>query len=197
MPRTLLSILSIFVFFTSFSGTLFAQSNDWLPGYVVTNQGDTLYGQVRDRDTGPFGGLYDKIRLKADRGGKRRYSPRQISSYQRGNARFVTLRIVSRTNFFKTETWVTDEGGEPRFYQVIAEGPLTLYHQEYTDDDNSMILDIPFFKREDNPRLVRATQGLFGLKKKLLADFFSDRPELVDQIQSGALTTPMQVWEAY
>ena len=173
-----------------------AQS-DWQQGYVVTNAGDTLRGMVRDRNTGPFGSLYRKIRIKPAGKRTRRFKPAQIQSYTWGTVRFVTLYTESRSELLRTEVFVQASGGTPNFYRVISEGPLSLYHQEFNDPDNSTTDFIPYFKREGDPRLIRATQGIFGLKKKLLSKFFADRPDLVERINDGSLKTPEEVVEAY
>lgn len=193
-----ISTCLLFACLTCLMGPPLAAQNDWQEGHVVTMQGDTLRGLVRDRDTGPFGGMFGKVQVKeGGKGRARKFAPRKVRSYQWGDAQFVTLYTESESEFFKTRTYVTEGRGEPGFYRVIAAGELTLYHDEFTDEDNFRIDFVPVFKREGNPQLVRATQGILGLKKKLLSEFFADRPALVAQIKNGQLTTPLEVWEAY
>lgn len=180
-----------------FSSLETCSQNDWKDGYVVTNRGDTLRGLVRDRDSGSFGGLLGKVLLKKGRRRAKRFKANKIQSYSWGDARFVTFHTRYESQFLKSKVFVSKEEGEPEFYRVISEGPLSLYHREFTDPDNSVIDFIPFFKREGNPELVRATQGIFGLKKKLLSNFFSDRPDIVNKINNGTLKTPADVVGAY
>lgn len=170
--------------------------DDWQTGYVVTNAGDTLEGMVRDRKSGAFGKLYGKVVLKQTGKGKKSFKPKKIQCYMWGRSKYVTLRTQSSSRGFKTDIRVSPDG-EPGFYRVVSEGPLSLYHLEYSDQDNSAIDFIPYFKREGNPSLVRATQGVFGLKKKLLSNFFADKPELVNQINDGRLKTPEEVVKAF
>jgi hypothetical protein len=45
--------------------------------------------------------------------------------------------------------------------------------------------------------LVRVTQGIFGLKKKLLSRYFADFPDLVVKIEKGELKSPIEIAEYY
>lgn len=189
--------LSCFLLLFCFISPNMKAQNDWKEGYVVTNKGDTLRGSVRDRDTGSFGGLLGKILIKEGRKRAKRFKANKIQAYSWGGAKFVTLYTERKSEFLKSKIFVTGDGGEPDFYRVISEGPLSLYHHEFTDPDNAVIDFIPYFKREGNPQLVLATQGLFGLKKKLLSDFFADKPDLVEKIRNGTLKTPSDVLSAY
>ena len=180
--------------------TLPAQ-DDWRTGYVVTKNGDTLRGMVRDRDSGAFGGMLRKVQWKADehtsgrRRGKFRFG--HIKGYQWGDARFVVLPISTSSSLLYTRRWVDEENGQPEVFRVVAEGPLCLYHDEFTDPDNFSIDFVPYFKKRGEADLVRATQGIFGLKVKLLSNFFADRPDLVDGLQNGTLKTTMDVIASY
>ncbi len=193
-PRYLFLLSLLFLLVQPLSAQ---RGEDWLTGYIVDNDGDTLHGLVRDRDTGPFGGLLPKVQVKPEGKRKKKFKPQQIQSYGRGNSRFITLQVVTTSQLLRTETRIVDRGGESQFFQVIAEGGLNLYHQEFTDEDNFRIDFIPYFNKAGDDELVRATQGLFGLKKKLLSRYFSDRPDLVEKIRRGELKTPMDVVEAY
>ncbi len=53
------------------------------------------------------------------------------------------------------------------------------------------------FKKEEDQLFIRATQGLLGLKRKVLMDYFSNCPNLQEQIQQKHLTKPWQVVEFY
>ncbi|MEM0996362.1 MAG: hypothetical protein AAGN35_04755 [Bacteroidota bacterium] len=179
---------------------LVSGQSDWRAGYVVNLSGDTLRGQVRDRDTGPFGGLYNKVILKGEKGSsvrRKRFPPRKMRAYRWGDADFIVLPTVTESVLLTTRRRVDPERGVPEVFQIVVEGPLCLYYDEFTDEDNSDIRAIPYFKRAGNPALVRATQGLFGLKVKRLSEFFADRPDLVRKLQAGTLKTPMDVVRAY
>jgi hypothetical protein len=188
----------LFLFFLGNSPLMGQRQPDWQEGYVVKLSGDTLYGKVRDRSTGAFGSLYNRIRFKPHgKWGRRRYQPANLLSYKRGVDRFVVLQTISVSQFLRTYIRVVEEGGQPGFYKVVAEGPLSLYHQEFSDPDNNFIDFIPYLKREGKSELIRATQGIFGLKKKRLSEFFRDRPDLVEKINNGTFKHPLDLVEAY
>ena len=176
-------------------GALSAQS-DWRSGYVVTLSGDTLHGMVRDRDTGPFGGLYNKVRLKKSERGKARFGPSKMLGYQWGDAKFIVLRTNTYPNVRASKKRI-DPTGTPSVFRVVVEGPLSLYMDEFNDEDGSWINEVPYFKKVGDEQLVRATQGIFGLKKKLLSKYFADQPDLVQKIQAGAVKTPLEVVTEY
>ena len=55
----------------------------YVQGYVVTNNNDTLYGYVKDRDPAPYGSIYNKVRFKDNPKAffAKKYSPDRITSY--------------------------------------------------------------------------------------------------------------------
>lgn len=63
----------------------------------------------------------------------------------------------------------------------------------YFLDDDMWLQSAPYFMKEDDDLIVRATQGVFGLKRKLLADYFAECPQLVELIQEKKITTPREV----
>ena len=56
---------------------------------------------------------------------------------------------------------------------------------------------IDYFKRKDDDYMVRVTQGIFGLKKKRLAEYFKDCPELVQKIEFKELKRPFEIAQFY
>ncbi len=45
--------------------------------------------------------------------------------------------------------------------------------------------------------MVRVTQGIFGLKKNLLVEYFNDCPALVKKIRSGEFKEPYYIAKFY
>ena len=87
--------------------------------------------------------------------------------------------------------------GEQYFIKVIYSGSLDLYHWEYMDDDNSTIDFIPLIKRSDSNEMVRPTQGILGLRRKRLAEYFFACPALSTAILSKTVTTTDQIIALY
>lgn len=169
--------------------------NDFQEGYVVTISNDTLYGLVKDRNTGAFGGLLQKIRFKG-KGGKRKYAPREIISYTRGNTTFESFQLVSTGKPFDMDYRVSTEG-DFQYLRVSEKGYLSYYLLEYEEDDSSYIDTIAYFKKWNEDRLVRVDQGIFGLKRKKLSVYFSDCPELAERIRTKKVKHPSDIVQFY
>lgn len=62
-------------------------------------------------------------------------------------------------------------GNEHIILEVYKEGHLIIYLEYYADDD-AWTQAVPFFKKAGEDLMARATQGVFDLKKKVLAEYF-------------------------
>ncbi|PIB39332.1 hypothetical protein [Maribacter sp. 4G9] len=158
---------------------IMAQEN-YRPGYVIIKAGDTLYGKISDRRTGPFGGIHDKIKFRG-KGRKKRFPPNKILSYRKGDSVYRSFLL----------------DGKATFLRVVSEGPVSLYKYELQEQGEEMVLDIAYLKRERNQELVRADQGIFGLKRQRLMQFFQDCPPLVEKIRSKEFKYPYQLVDYY
>lgn len=172
-----------------------AAQDDYQEGFVVTNANDTLYGTVRDRKTGAFGKLYKKIKFKGKRG-KSKYSPKEIISYNKGGVTFETMQLI-RTGHFFDDKYEVSAGGDFLFLKVIEKGYLTYYQLEFEDGESDFIDSIDLFKKRDGEMLIRATQGIFGLRRKSLMRFFNDCPPLVKKIERKEFKYPIEVSSFY
>lgn len=170
---------------------------DYHNGYIVTNKIDTLMGRVKDRKSPPFGKLYKKVRFKDKNIIARKYRPKQIKGYKQGNNQYESIWIEVSNSFFRETYSSIPNSGEKHFLKIIVKGYLTFYQWEYEDDESDFIWSIPLYKREDEPSLVRVTQGVFGLKKKNLAKYFHDCPTLVEKIENGELKDPVEIANYY
>jgi hypothetical protein len=148
---------------------------------------------VMDRKEEPFQELLGKIRFKPDHGRKKKFKPRDILAYGRGNEHFISIWIYSEMIRFVNRYYSVPGKGEQHFVKVIHRGHLNYYHWEYEDGEFNHIDFVPLFKKENRPDMVRVTQGVLGLKKKRLAEYFEDCPELVRAVQRRMITTPQDV----
>lgn len=171
-----------------------AQS-DFQKGYVVIRENDTLYGSVRDRKTGAFSRLYDKIRFKG-KSGKRKYAPKDLIAYKKGNTTYEALQVLSTGSLFDDEYRISSNGTF-QFFRVVERGYLSYYLLEYEDADSGYVDTIAYFKKRDSNRLVRVNQGLFGLKRKKLGAYFSDCPLLAERIRNKEIKQPLEILHFY
>ena len=176
---------------------------DYQSGYIITNKKDTLIGHVKDRKSPPFVKIYKKIRFKNNNIIKRKYGPHQILGYKQGDNQFESLWIDVSHDFFQEKITSIPNSGEKYFLKVIVKGYLTYYQWEFKEPESDYILKKKIYKRKDEYSLVRVTQGILGLKKKSLAVYFQDCPELVFKIKNGELKDPVEIaifynkWKVY
>lgn len=175
-----------------FSANAVAQNNfEW--GYIVTLENDTVRGQIKDRKYGVVPDILEKIRFKKE--GvlfNKKYSAEKIYGYKVGERFYESVGVDRESHFFTTQYFVSPNA-EKTFLRVMETGTIHYYHWEHIDQDNNTFDFIPFFYLEGRGEMVRATQGVFGLKKKLLSNYFYDCPELVQEIESEQIKTPFEV----
>lgn len=164
------------------------------PGYVVLNSNDTLYGFVKDRNDGP---LFKKIRFKDTRSKVWRYSAEHLLGYKTGIHIYESLWYAEESQFFRFDYYSRPGYGKKTFLKVLAKGTLSCYAREFIHDDNNFLDQFELFLRNDDTVMQRATQGIFGLKKKRLISYFWDCPSLIEKIKTLSITTPLDVVTYY
>ncbi len=167
-------------------------------GYIIRNEQDTLYGYLKDRTSPPFIKIYKNVRMKSyERGVTGGYSPYEISGYCLSGECYTSMWYNEESFFFNTSFYSLEGEGEKVFMKVIVDDYLSLFHKEYTDEDNGYVNYISFFKREDEYEFQRASQGILGLKKKQLTLYFKDCPLLIEKMNKNEFTTPHELVNYY
>jgi hypothetical protein len=176
--------------------SLYGQKN-FEKGYIISLENDTLYGNIKDKKHGPFPKIYKKIRFKEEGSRfKRKYSPNQINGYKAGEKIYESIGLKRETHLIRTR-YIIDPSSQKSFLRVLLKGNLSYYHCESIDNESNTLDYIPLFYKKGSPEMVRATQGILGLKKKILADYFSDCPELVQKIEEKEIRTPDDIIGLY
>lgn len=172
-----------------------AQKKGYSRGYIVTNEGETMDGWVKDRSAGDFVKLYRQIRFKADDALVcKKYSPDEILAYGSGNQHFETMPIYEESAFFKFRYYVHDNYNRSFLKLIARDKDLSYYHWEYVDGESNYLDHIPLFYRAGFNQMVRVTQGVLGLKQKRLMEYFQDCPDLVLALDSKKLR---EIWDVY
>jgi len=187
-----LIVISCFYFFAQ------GQNNNYVKGYVIDLNQDTIQGFVKLNKIGLASTSSSRVKFKSDQFiFSKRYSPNQILGYGFDNEHFVSLAISTRLRPFKT-VQVIDESVERQFLRVVKRSDkLTYYESFFTDEDNDDLNRVPYFHIPYRPEMVRVTQGIFGLKKNRLSEYFEHCPELVEAINGKKITEPIQVYNYY
>lgn len=189
----IIQLLTVFLFITI---SLYGQK-DFENGYVVNLKNDTLYGKIKDIKHEPFPKIYKKIRFKEEGSHfKKKYSPNQIIGYKAGERVYESIGIERKSHLLRTLYLITSTR-QKSFLRVVHKGNLSYYHWEYIDNEFNSLDYIPLFHKEGTTEMVRATQGILGLKKKVLSEYFSDCPELVEKIEKKEIKTPEDIMELY
>ena len=189
----IIQLLTVFLFITI---SLYGQK-DFENGYVVNLKNDTLYGKIKDRKHGSFPKIYKKIRFKEEGSHfKKKYSPNQIMGYKAGERVYESIGIERKSHLLRTLYLITSTR-QKSFLRLVHKGNLSYYHWEYIDNEFNSLDYIPLFHKEGTTEMVRATQGILGLKKKVLSEYFSDCPELVEKIEKKEIKTPEDIMELY
>ena len=173
------------------SQSVLAQKRTFQPGYIIELDGDTIQGLLKDRSPEPFVSLYNKVRFKKEGKGRTfRYSPDDILGYGFQGEHFISMPFREESNFFKFR-YYADKSAPRTFLKVVRRSKELMYLEQYFVHDDNFYLDfIPLFYKPGSTRLVRVTQGILGFRKKALASYFSDCPEVVEELYSE--TTAIQ-----
>ena len=177
------SIFLILLFFVS--APVLAQKK-FQEGFIVLSSGDSLFGQVRDRKETPYRvDIYSKIRFKSNGKISKRYSPKQLQGYGYGNNTFVAFPL-RRKSFILQETYFIDsKSGKWQFLKKAVVGNLSCYYLEVIDQDNNSIDEIALIYLKGFDFMIRAEQGIFGLKKKAVAEYLHSFPEIIELINAN------------
>lgn len=188
-------ILSLFVLLAL---PLHAQKKGYSPGYIITMEGDTISGLVKDRSTGTFFDLYSRIRFKQENAlFRKKYSPDIILAYACDHGVYEAFPLREESFFMKIRYYV-DENNPRVFLRVISKSEsLAYYHQEYIEYESNYLDYIPLLYKIGSGEMLRATQGIFGLKRKRLIEYFGDCPLLVEAIQEKAVNDINEVYQFY
>lgn len=169
----------------------FGQKN-YVDGYVILNNHDTLYGKIKDRKIGGYPKLYPKIKFKSQDGKTKSYSPEHILGYKSGTSVFESLWFKDVGPLINPEGISQTGVGEKQFFKLVVKGYLSLYYLEYVNADGNWDYT-PYFKRENESTMVFVRYGLLGLNKKQLIAYFKDCPTLQTKIKTKAFTNPYEI----
>lgn len=134
--------------------------NNFVKGYVVTEKGDSLSGEVR---TNPKkeNEYYAKVFFKDPTGMQKNYKPEKTKAYGFEDKRFVSM----------------ESDGEMKYFQVLVSGPMSLYKSIFESMKmNEVTYDTEYYittPEEKKPVVVKEAKF-----KKQIAELMKDNPEL-------------------
>ena len=175
-----------------------AQKKGYSQGYIINLEGDIVEGWVKDRSSGTFFELYKRIRFKPEGSLlNKKYSPDEILGYGKNDQHFESVPLYEETAFFKFRYYVHEDYDRIFLKVVSMNADLTYFHWEYVDSESNYLDYTPLFYREGSDEMVRVTQGIRGLKRKRLIEYFWDCPALVKAIEKKELNGIDEVYNFY
>ncbi len=196
--KTLFTITTLLLLSTQTS--LVAQTSHTID-YLVLNVGDTLYGKVKHIDEGSVNPkYYKKIRFTDTHGKQKKYKRKDISAFRVNNTIYEGFWLNQSSQkiiFLNPKYDIDPQKGEQIFLKMISKGKLSHYELEWWEQGESTLWWMDLLKKEEDQFFIRATQGLLGLKRKVLINYFSNCPELKEQIEQRQLNKVWQVVHFY
>tara|TARA_R110000868_G_scaffold150050_12_gene372900 strand:- start:4226 stop:4828 length:603 start_codon:yes stop_codon:yes gene_type:complete len=166
--------------------------------YLVINTGDTLRGIVKYIDRRSVN--HKKIRLIDTSGHKKKYKKKDISVFRVNNTIYEGFWLNQSPEKFQLLNPKYDidiQNGEKYFLKLVSKGSLSHYELEWLEQGESTLLWMDLLKKEEDPFFIRATQGLFGLKRKVLIDYFFNCVNLKEKINQKDLNKVSQIVDYY
>jgi hypothetical protein len=150
-----------FVLFCLLASGARAQAG-FIKAYIITDKGDTVRGEAKPNPKKEME-AYEKIYFKDANGVQKNYRPSKILGYGVNEDHFISL----------------DNDGEPRFYKVLARGPINLYVIMFEAVNMNEVSMEPeyYLAKPDNKKLVVIKQAKF---KKQASDWMKDNMEFLN-----------------
>lgn len=193
-------LIILFIILISNQALSNAQSNINLD-FLVTNSGDTLYGKVRYIDRSHLNPkYYKKIRFIDNSGQKKKFKKKDISAFRVNNIIYEGFWLNQTSKKFQLLNPKYDidiRNGEKYFLKLVSKGHLSHYELEWWEQGESTLLWMDLLKKEEDQFFIRATQGLFGLKMKVLSDYFSNCLKLKEKIIKKDFNKIWQIVDFY
>ena len=169
--------------------------------YLVLKTGDTLYGEVDYIDEGAVSnGFYKRIRLKNAKGKTKRYKRDAIMAFKFGNNQYHSYWLSQSSNkivLVNPKYDIDNKNGEQYFLKLVNKDKLSHYQLEWFDQGNSTLWSMALLKRENDPFFIRADQGILGLKRKVLKNYFYDCPTLKEKIENKEISEVFEITDFY
>ncbi len=169
--------------------------------FVALHSGDTLYGTVRYiNDGGVSTKFYKKIRWKDAQGKSKKISPKNIRAFRvQGDVfeSFYLSQSSRKITLVNPRYDINPKRGQHHFLKLVQKGRLSHYQLEWIEQGESAVFAMDLFKKDSDTFFIRATQGLFGIKTKVLTSYFADCTTLATQIEDKQINSLQEILNFY
>lgn len=169
--------------------------------FLVTNTGDTIRGSVVDIGISGFNPRYlKKIRVTRLNGKTVKINRKKVHSFQKAGFMYEAFYLRGASSKFAlvTDTYhITKNKGKLYFLKCIKKGPLSHYHLEWFEQASASHNYMDLLIKTGSGSFIRATQGVLGLKRSLVAAYLSDCKELNQLILAKKTTKLPEIIDFY
>ena len=141
-----------------------------MPGYLVTNENDTIVGLVKNKNSVPYR-ILQNIKFKKDKSGDpQTYSPDELKGFQIGSDRYISIK------YRKISSTATS------FVHVLMDGDMSYYELRRTElgVGNEVIYQMLHKKGDDS---LFSVYGI-NFQERLLA-YLAGEPALMEKVKAG------------
>ncbi|MCC5919706.1 MAG: hypothetical protein LAT68_06100 [Cyclobacteriaceae bacterium] len=166
--------------------------------YLILTSGERIVGEIshiNERGVSPK--YYRKIRLTDDQGKRRKFRRKHVVAFQAAGSTYESFHLTRKSSRLLDEQYAIDKRGTQHFLKVRTKGSLSHYQMEWWEQGSSTTMTMDLLKKEGDDFLIRATQGLLGVKRRTLTSYFSDCPQLAAQIENRNLKELSEIVAAY
>jgi len=164
--KTVMKKFSLLCTLALLAGTMARAEMIWKPGFVITNNGDTIRGDVKVNDKKEYD-LFRKVTLKLSETEKKMFNPSKIKSYVVDGQQFVVRKIDDEMVFVK----------------VLSQGGVNLYQHQFEYYHGEEVRhDSEYYLEKSGTELTKVKGNKF---KKIVAEVMADHTELVQKVQQS------------
>ena len=169
--------------------------------YLVVTNGDTLYGIVKYIDSkSVHPKYYKKIRLIDISGHKKKFKKKDVSAFRVNNTIYEGFWLNQSSEKFQLlnpKYDIDTRNREQYFLKLVNKGNLSHYELEWWEQGESTLLWMDLLKKDEDDFFIRATQGVFGLKRKVLLDYFFNCLKIQEKINQKDLNKVWKIVDYY
>ena len=168
--------------------------------YLVLQSGDTLVGEVAHiAENGVGRDFYRKIRIRTLAGKKKKFHRQDVRAFRSDGQVYEQFRLSQHSNriVLVNPKYDMDPSGERYFLRQISKGALNHYALEWFEQGEATLYSMDLIQKEGDMFLMRANQGLLGLKKKVVSEYLYNCSDLVEKVNKQDLTNVTDVVAYY
>jgi hypothetical protein len=146
--------------------------NPWEKGYVIKNNGDTIYGEIQKQVQGQYDLGILKVVVKNEEIGKKKFRADKALGFKKGDKFYDSRKI---------------EDKPPAYYRKFVDGKIIIYGDEKGNNKNIFLLNLSkslYLFNTSNNKSIILTRYNFSDRLKYLIE---DDKELVEYMEKNNL----------